>query len=181
MVGEHYTQKEMALILEKTTLQVGNRIKRLGLISRGWSEKEIAFLKENYNSHNVVDVANHLKRKQMAIYRKASELRITQEDNCGPNHYAFRSDKREYPAEWTMKLRKSIRKRDNYQCQICNKTQEEEGIALQVHHIDYNKENNEESNLITLCRSCHPKTNNIHRKRWTLFFTSIMKEKGIIK
>ena len=88
MVGEHYTQKEMAIILEKTTLQVGNRIKRLGLISRGWSEEENAFLKENYNSHNVVDVANHLKRKKMMIYRKASELGITQEDNCG--HFSSR-------------------------------------------------------------------------------------------
>jgi len=47
-------------------------------------------------------------------------------------------------------------------CKICN------GIYnnhIDVHHIDYNKKNNNINNLITLCKSCHPKTN-FNRKYW---------------
>lgn len=40
---------------------------------------------------------------------------------------------------------------------------------LTVHHIDYDKYNCNEQNLITLCRSCHPKTN-FNRDYWKLFF-----------
>lgn len=63
---------------------------------------------------------------------------------------------------WT-KLRKTIRARDNYTCQVCGKTEVELGRALDVHHIkpyrlfdDY-KEANKENNLISLCASCHHK------------------------
>jgi len=37
-------------------------------------------------------------------------------------------------------------------CERCNKTK-----ALDVHHKDENPLNNDETNLITLCRSCHMK------------------------
>lgn len=58
-------------------------------------------------------------------------------------------------------LKEKIRKRDNYTCQECNKTQEqnikETGRKLEVHHIDGDDTNNVEENLKTLCRSCHSK------------------------
>lgn len=44
-------------------------------------------------------------------------------------------------------------------CRICGNK-----IDLQIHHIDENRENNQMSNLIILCRSCHSKQ---HRgKEW---------------
>jgi predicted nucleic acid-binding Zn ribbon protein len=69
----------------------------------------------------------------------------------------------EYGNEWTKKLRDVIRKRDKFICQICYKN------GFVVHHIDYNKKNNNPDNLITLCRSCHVKTN-YHRKKWKEYF-----------
>ncbi len=54
-----------------------------------------------------------------------------------------------------LKLRNIIRERDNFTCQECNKFEE----ILDVHHIDFNKNNNAPLNLITLCHSCHSKTN----------------------
>jgi len=70
---------------------------------------------------------------------------------------------RDYPEEFNDKLKEKIRKRDNYQCQLCGITEEEYiivfGERLTVHHIDYNKNNNNEDNLISLCRSCHARTN----------------------
>lgn len=74
-----------------------------------------------------------------------------------------------YPKEWTNRLKKSIRKRDNHQCQVCNTHQNLLGKKLDVHHIDYNKKNCNPNNLISLCESCHMKTN-FNRDKWTEFF-----------
>lgn len=58
-----------------------------------------------------------------------------------------------YTIDWTQTLKRSIRERDKYTCQICKESQKDE--ALCVHHIDHNKENCNPSNLISLCRKCH--------------------------
>lgn len=72
-----------------------------------------------------------------------------------------------YPTDWTETLRRSIRERDNYVCQICSKQQGDK--AHQVHHIDYDKNNCNPDNLITLCVSCHAKTNS-NREYWIEYF-----------
>ena len=72
-----------------------------------------------------------------------------------------------YPIDWTETLRRSIRERDKYICQLCSKPQGD--IAHAVHHIDYNKQNCNPNNLITLCHSCHLKTNT-NRGYWTNYF-----------
>ena len=69
-----------------------------------------------------------------------------------------------YPLEWTTHMRADIRIRDNHKCQICAFKSMITG-ELHVHHIDYDKRNNGFGNLITLCHSCHSKTNH-HRTEW---------------
>ena len=66
--------------------------------------------------------------------------------------------KSSYSDKWTTFFRWSIRKRDNYTCQECGKKQIEEEKIFPVHHIDYDKLNDNPTNLITLCNSCHGKT-----------------------
>lgn len=73
----------------------------------------------------------------------------------------------EYSTDWTETLRRSIRERDHYVCQICGKIQGD--FAHDVHHIDYDKKNCNPDNLITLCHSCHSKTSR-NRENWILFF-----------
>lgn len=75
-----------------------------------------------------------------------------------------------YSINWTNTLKRSIRERDKYICQLCNEQQNDK--AFDVHHIDYDKKNCNPDNLITLCRSCHMKTNN-KRDRWTEFFKKL--------
>jgi len=74
----------------------------------------------------------------------------------GSKHYNWQGGKsfEPYTIDWTNTLKKSIRERDKYTCQICGKEP-----ATDVHHKDYNKENCDPKNLITLCHECHPKTN----------------------
>lgn len=68
-----------------------------------------------------------------------------------------------YTVDWTQTLKQSIRERDSYICQLCNKLLINKKCC--VHHIDYNKTNNNLENLITLCNCCHTKTN-FNREMW---------------
>lgn len=83
----------------------------------------------------------------------------------GKGHWNWRGGitKNSYSVDWTETLKRSIRERDNYICQICNR------YGNQVHHIDYDKNNCEVSNLITLCVGCHGRTNK-NRIYWIKLF-----------
>jgi len=65
----------------------------------------------------------------------------------------------EYGSEFDNNLKEQVRMRDGYKCKLCSCSQLENGRQLDCHHIDYNKKNNNINNLISLCRSCHMKTN----------------------
>jgi len=76
----------------------------------------------------------------------------------GKNNPQWRdgSAKRKYPSEFNENLKAIVKERDRYKCQFCGDTKD-----LVVHHIDWNKMNNEINNLITLCRHCHGQLNHI--------------------
>ena len=73
-----------------------------------------------------------------------------------------------YSIDWGITIRQSIRERDKYTCQICRKIQS--NYKFSVHHIDYDKKNCNQNNLITLCRNCHIKTN-FKRNYWMSVFS----------
>lgn len=88
--------------------------------------------------------------------------------HCGENHPQWIGGLSEYPKEFNNKLKEMIRQRDNYQCQLCFKFQDKLDTRLDVHHIDYDKKNCNEDNLISLCKRCHRRTNNKKdRNKWT--------------
>mgnify|MGYP003336977495 CR=1 FL=1 len=70
-----------------------------------------------------------------------------------------------YPFEFNKILKEDIKKRDNFMCGICGK----ETQKLAIHHINYDKNNIKLDNLISLCYSCHSKTN-YNRDCWIEFF-----------
>ena len=85
----------------------------------------------------------------------------------------------EYSEKWNDILREAIRKRDEYKCNGCGLNQEVlTGFhkQLDVHHIDYNKYNLDQSNLVSLCKSCHAKTN-FNREFWFSFYSKLVSEK----
>ncbi len=88
-------------------------------------------------------------------------------------------DRKLYP-NYFLSIRETIRKRDNYNCQLCPKHQDDNDRALDIHHIDYDETNNEHSNLISLCHSCHPKTN-VNREYWQSYFTALQISRNIYK
>lgn len=79
-----------------------------------------------------------------------------------------------YGILFTKQLKEKVRVRDNFICQLCGVPELECKRRLDIHHIDFNRENCNMNNLISLCRSCHSKTkmrtkinyymNNLQRK-----------------
>ena len=116
---------------------------------------------------------------------KEMNLIVTQKDNdlgiyyCFNKHYrAWKSlPKKITNAGRVLKGRKNVaeiknvtRERDNNICLHCKYDGTLAKETLHVHHIDFNQGNNNENNLITLCRSCHGKAhnNNIQYKQFLI-------------
>lgn len=87
-----------------------------------------------------------------------------------------------YGNVFNKRLKEQIRKRDGYRCQECFRHQDElftknkngkiVNQKLHVHHIDYDKKNCNQSNLISLCRNCHTQTN-FDREDWINYFNNM--------
>jgi len=93
------------------------------------------------------------------------------ENRSGENHYNWQGGKsfEPYPPGWKRSLKERIREYEGRRCAICGKT--DKGRALAVHHIDYDKSNLAEENLIALCHSCHIKTNR-RRRYWEYWLSA---------
>ncbi len=74
-----------------------------------------------------------------------------------------------YSFEFNKELKKYIRSKYNYRCAECGYSEKQLEYTLHIHHIDYNKKNYKEDNLMPLCRSCHSKTG-FKRDDWTKYF-----------
>jgi len=90
--------------------------------------------------------------------------------NQGKKHPCYIHGLFKYPQKFNNKLKESIRKRDNYTCQKCHKK------GIHVHHIDYNRKNCQDYNLITLCLKCNIKVN-ANRDYWYAYFTYLMEKR----
>jgi 5-methylcytosine-specific restriction endonuclease McrA len=82
----------------------------------------------------------------------------------------YKSRDNEYGIDW-ISIRKLAYERDNWTCQECGIKCHGNGTKdkIQCHHIDYNIKNNILKNLVTLCASCHAKTN-FGKKEWQSYF-----------
>lgn len=83
----------------------------------------------------------------------------------GENHPAWIDGncRNGYTPEFSPSLKKRIKERDDYTCQLCGITEEKHkekfNRALCVNHIDFDKSNCAEHNLNTLCNGCNIKIN----------------------
>lgn len=154
--GKKHTEEHKRKIMEKSPFQKGHQI-NLGKKRLETTKKKIG-------------LANKGKKRTDKIKKEISEERkerFKNPANC-PNWQggiSFES----YPLNWTKKLKEAIRERDNYICFVCEEHQSELKQKLSVHHIDYNKDNLDPKNLISLCRVCHIKTN-YNRNYWIKYF-----------
>jgi hypothetical protein len=118
--------------------------------------------------------------KRKAISKRTKEMWENEEyyeNHSGENHCNWQGGKsREpYPIEFGRKtLKRKIKERDNYQCQ--NPYCESDSKILAIHHIDYDKKNCNEDNLITLHDVCNIKAN-FNREFWKEIYQEIIRRK----
>jgi len=65
-----------------------------------------------------------------------------------------------YSHQFQNHIRHEVRRRDKYSCQKCGI----KDVHISVHHIDKNKLNDELTNLVCMCKSCHTQTHNESRR-----------------
>lgn len=146
-----------------------------------------------YDKHHTKEVKEKISKAQREEkhwnYGKvhSKETKEKMSEACkGKNNPNWRGGKsfEPYSPEFNQQLKDKIRKRDNYTCQKCPITEEEHlivyGRVLCVHHIDYDKMNCEEDNLITLCNECNLRVN-YNRDYWKNYFKEINKSKILMK
>lgn len=69
----------------------------------------------------------------------------------------FFPPKEDYPEDWEW-LKKEIRERDGWRCVRCRIPEVALPRKLSVHHINRDKSDSDWSNLVSLCNSCHAKS-----------------------
>jgi len=77
-----------------------------------------------------------------------------------------------YSWKFNDELKAEVRRRDGHRCQLCGVSQCECKRALEVHHVDYDKANSDPVNLVSLCPSCHGRTNS-NREYWAGMFSKM--------
>jgi hypothetical protein len=132
------------------------------------SEKQ---LRKQSESHKGKKLSEEQKKKISLANKGKPKPEGFRQKISRENHHNWKGGKsfQQYGFEWTHLLKHSIRTRDCFVCQVCKKN------GWMVHHIDYDKKNCNPSNLITVCRSCHMKTN-FHREKWIKYFNGVMRE-----
>lgn len=73
-------------------------------------------------------------------------------------------------------FKESIKERDGYKCLNPDCWGNCDHLPLHIHHIDHNKKNCEQNNLITLCASCNTRAN-YDREWWECFYKTIMEKR----
>ena len=117
-----------------------------------WSNSEYRLVQRNAH----IQHARRLKEEGREQDR-VEKIRATMNthNRFGKNNPNWKGgSKGDYPNAFSKKLRQKILKRDSYLCKHCDGVHK--GYRLEVHHIDHDKNNNNENNLVTLCSKCHP-------------------------
>ena len=79
-----------------------------------------------------------------------------------------------YPPEFNAILKRRIMCRDGFQCRNPGCKSTGKGRRLGLHHINYDKQDCRDENLITLCRSCNTRANYVSKHLWMLFYQFIV-------
>ena len=153
--GKHFSEEHKQKIREtrlgkKLSSETKDKISKT-LIGRFVGEKN-----PNYGNHYSEEI-----RKKM---------RDNHRDYRGENHPNWKGgiSFEPYCINFDDEIKEMIREQYGRKCFICDKSETENGRRLDVHHIDYNKNqgcNEIDWKLVPLCISCHMKTN-ANREYW---------------
>lgn len=175
------TKRKQSHSLKKTWKNDRKRFKNTPLFEKGEHFSPKTEFKKGQKSW--ITGRNHTKKakKKLSIAKKGKlnpehSLRMLRENN--PNWKGGITFE-PYGIEFDKDLKDKIRERDNFTCQICSIDEQNLKRKLSIHHIDYDKQNNKEENLISLCNICHCKTE-YNRLKWILYFQTKLNKMEVI-
>lgn len=153
IIHKHYNKDGVDfvqnLIPNRTSDSIKHKAGRMGIIV----SKEIRNYANGPKQHS--DVSKH----KMSVARFGKPFTDEHKRNIklsahrGLDHPHYNPNRqRKYGFGFTPSLKREILASSNNTCALCNKKRK-----VLVHHIDYNKNNNDKLNLITLCYLCHGK------------------------
>jgi hypothetical protein len=168
----------------------GNGRKLLSDIRKEFADENYLLLTKSYKNNNqlleFICPNNHKYSIRYVKWQQGHRCRKCYNERqsvclCGSNNNAWKGGIacEPYCYEWSFRgFKDLIKERDGNKCLNldCWGTSE----RLSVHHIDYNKKNCSQSNLITLCTSCNARANT-NRKWHEAWYSSILFRRYNIK
>ena len=141
--------------------------------------------KHSQETKEKIRAAHKGKKRTPEHCKHISESKIGK--NAGAKSHRWRGgvSNLPYPFEFNSSLKNRIKRRDGFVCKMIGCGMSETGskfnygMPLTVHHIDYDKNNCADDNLITLCTGCNSRVN-FNRDCWqdlfvrTLAFTPLV-------
>lgn len=85
-----------------------------------------------------------------------------------------------YCEKFNNEFKERVREFFGRQCVVCNKTEDENGRRLDVHHVNYDKSSccsDVKPLFVPLCIRCHAETTNKNREYWEQYFTKLIYSK----
>ena len=167
---EHCKRISIALTGKVMPTEVREKIRQT-LKAKGIRPKNCTVSRKPWNK-GLEGYAKGNKYRLGKLHTEETKRKISLSES-GEKHYNWQGGKsfEPYSLGWNKTFKEQIRFRDGYKCQVCGCSEVENGEKLSVHHKDYDKKNIVIDNLISLCRSCHIKTNS-NRESWIRFFSA---------
>lgn len=128
-------------------------------------------------SLKITNARLEVKAGRSAAAKEAMNRTKVKEKQMGKTHHAWVKDRDSfvYPDGFDDKFKEYIRGRYGHICMVCKKKWELLRRRLDIHHINYDKDNLEPDNFLPLCESCHCVTKSEgNRNYWTEVLQNIV-------
>jgi hypothetical protein len=144
--------------------KISESIKKYRKLNPLKGDKNPFYGKKHSDEYKIIQSKNKKGKRSYDVNQYVKQKINTLKGEKHPNWNGGTSN-HPYPFEFNKQLKENVKNRDLHKCGVCNKQTQK----LAIHHIDYNKNNIKFENLISLCYSCHSKTN-FNRECWVEFF-----------
>jgi len=179
--------EELSNKIKKSKGSIKTQKSRMGLRNtKKWNSEYDEVIRNNYKKMNNVEIGKLINKSGDSVQQRIIKLNLkrTPEELFNlmshklEEHPNWKNGKsfEPYNKSFNNKFKRAIRKRDNQICMLCSTHKEKLKKALDIHHINYDKLLSLPQNCVSLCHSCHMKTN-FNRNHWVKFFQSILSEK----
>jgi hypothetical protein len=144
-------------------------------ISKSTTGKNNGHFGKKHSKESRLKISIALKGKKHSLESRLKRSKFSK----GKNNSNWRGGISYFPytKDFSKELRFKIRYRDNFTCQNCKITEKNHikkfYQVLHIHHINYNKIDCDENNLISVCINCNTIANS-NRDYWFAYYTYII-------